>query len=76
MVTIEQPSERGILVCSMSQSFAEHKNLHPRFIDPSLFNAATAEVLRDAQARAARKRNFYRRYRAPTPRCMNRNVFA
>jgi hypothetical protein len=76
MVTIEQPSDRGILVATMSKAFAEQKNLHPRFIDPAQFNEATAEVLAEANARAARKRNFYRGYRAPTPYCMNRNVFA
>lgn len=76
MVVIEQPSERGILVASMSKAFAQQKNLHERAIDPTLFNEATRDVLADANARAARKRNFYRRYRAPTANCMNRNVFA
>jgi hypothetical protein len=76
MVTIEMPSERGILVATMSKAFAEQKRLHPRFIDPTLFNQATADVLAEANARAARKRNSYRGYRAPTPNCMNRNVFA
>lgn len=76
MVSIEMASDRGVLVASMSASFAQQKNLHPRFIDPARFNKATAEVLADAVARAARKRNFYRRHRAPTPYCMNRNVFA
>lgn len=76
MVTIEMPSERGILVATMSKAFAEQKRLAPSFIDPTLFNQATAEVLRDAVARTARKRNSYRGYREPTPNCMNRNVFA
>jgi hypothetical protein len=75
MVTIEQPSERGILVATMSKTFAEQKNLHPRFIDPAQFNEATAEVLREANARAARKRNFYRGYREPLP-YPGRNAFA
>lgn len=65
MVTIEQPSDRGILVASMSKAFAEQKGLHPRFIDPAQFNQATAEALADAEARAARKRNFYRGARQP-----------
>lgn len=76
MVTIEQPSDRGILVASMSRAFAQQKNLAERVIDPTLFNEATRDVLRDAVARAARKRNFYRGNRQPTARCMNRNVFA
>lgn len=76
MVVIDQPSERGIFVASMSEAFAQQKRLYPRFIDPTLFNQATAEVLAEAVARAARKRNSYRGYRAPTPNCMNRNVFA
>lgn len=75
MVTIEMPSERGILVASMSKAFAEQKNLHPRFIDPSIFNQATADVLREANARAARKRNFYRGHRQPLP-FPGRNAFA
>jgi hypothetical protein len=75
MVTIEQPSERGILVATMSKTFAEQKNLHPRFIDPALFNQATAEVLSDAVTRAARKRNFYRGHRDPLP-YPGRNAFA
>jgi len=75
MVTIEQPSERGILVATMSKTFAEQKNLHPRFIDPAQFNEATAEVLREANARAARKRNFYRGYREPLA-YPGRNAFA
>lgn len=76
MVVIEMPSERGILVASMSKAFAQQKKLCERAIDPTLFNEATRDVLADANARAARKRNFYRRFRAPTSNCMNRNVFA
>jgi hypothetical protein len=76
MVTIEQPSGWGILVASMSVNFARQKGLQARFIDPAQFNAATAEAIKDAQARAARKRNAYRGHRAPTANCMNRNVFA
>jgi hypothetical protein len=76
MVTIEQPSERGILVATISKTFAEQKNLHPRIIDPTLFNEATAEVLRDAVARAARKRNFYRGHRPTDGRHVNQNAFA
>lgn len=75
MVTIEQPSERGILVASMSKAFAEQKNLHPRFIDPSLFNAATAEALADAVQRAAKKRNYYSGHRLPGSRTVNQNAF-
>jgi hypothetical protein len=75
MVTIEQPSERGILVATMSKTFAEQKNLHPRFIDPAQFNQATAEVLAEAVARAARKRNFYRGHREGS-RHVNQNAFA
>jgi hypothetical protein len=75
MVTIEQPSERGILVATMSKTFAEQKNLHPRFIDPAQFNAATAEVLCEAVARAARKRNFYRGHQQALP-YPGRNAFA
>lgn len=76
MVTIEQPSERGILVVTISKTFAEQKNLHPRFIDPAQFNQATADVLRDANARAARKRNFYNGHRSPDGRNVNQNAFA
>lgn len=76
MLTVDEFSERGIIVASMSKAFAERKNLHGRSIDPTLFNEATVAVLREAEARAARKRNSYRGYRQPTPRCMNRNVFA
>jgi hypothetical protein len=76
MVTIEMPSERGILVATMSKAFAEQKDLHPRFIDPDQFNAATAEVLREAKARAARKRNAYCGFRPPTPHHSNRNATA
>lgn len=75
MVTIEQPSGRGILVATISKTFAEQKNLHPRFIDPAQFNEATAEVLREATARAARKRNFYRGHRGQGPR-IGQNAFA
>jgi hypothetical protein len=77
MVTIEQPtSQRGILVATMSKSFAEAKNLHPRFIDPTLFNQATREVLDRAIARAAQKRNFYRGHRSPHARHDSQNLFA
>lgn len=76
MMTIEVPSERGILVATMSKSFAEAKNLHPRFIDPELFNQATREVLDRAVARAARKRNFYRGHRMPHARHDSQNLFA
>lgn len=75
MVSIEPPSEYGILVATMSKVFAEQKNLHPRFIDPAQFNQATAEALAEAGARAARKRNFYRGYRQPLP-YPGRNMFA
>lgn len=76
MVTIEQPSERGVLVATMSKAFAEKKNLHPRFIDPDLFNQATREVLDRAVARAARKRNAYRGHRSPHARHDSQNLFA
>lgn len=76
MVTIEQPSERGILVGTMSKAFAEMKNLHPRFIDPALFNQATREVLDRAVARAATKRNSYRGHRSPHARHDSQNLFA
>lgn len=75
LVTIDQPSDRGILVASMSKAFAEQKGLGPRFIDPAQFNEATAEALRDANARAARKRNFYRGHREPNPSHVNQNAF-
>ncbi|MCK1536829.1 MULTISPECIES: hypothetical protein [unclassified Bradyrhizobium] len=76
MMTIEQPSERGILVATMSKSFAGAKNLHPRFIDPSPFNQATREVLDRAVARAAQKRNFYRGHRIAHARHDSQNLFA
>lgn len=76
MMTIEPASERGILVATMSKSFAEAKNLHPRFIDPDLFNQATREVLDRAVARAAQKRNFYRGHRMPHARHDSQNLFA
>jgi len=77
MVTIEAPSsERGILVATMSKAFAERKDLHPRFIDPSLFNQATREVLNRAVARAASKRNSYRGHRSPHARHDSQNQFA
>lgn len=77
MVTVDQPSERGILVATISKTFADQKGLCAhRIIDPSLFNHATAEVLRDANARAARKRNFYRGHRQPDGRHINQNAFA
>lgn len=75
MVSLDEFSERGILVASMSKAFAERKNLHPRFIDPSLFDQATADVLREANARAARKRNLYRGHQQPLP-YPGRNAFA
>lgn len=76
MLTIEQPSERGVLVATMSKAFAEKKNLHPRFIDPDLFNQATREVLDRAVARAAKKRNAYRGHRSPHARHDTQNAFA
>ena len=77
MVTIEKPSsERGILVATMSKAFAEKKNLHQRFIDPTLFNEATREVLDRAVARAATKRNSYRGHRSPHARHDSQNLFA
>lgn len=75
MVTIEQPSDRGILVATISKNFAEQKRLAPRFIDPAQFNQATADVLADAVMRAARKRNFYRGHREGS-RHLNQNAFA
>lgn len=75
MVIIEQPSNRGILVASMSQLFAEQKRLAPRFIDPTLFNEATREALVDAERRAARKRNYYRGHRTPNGRGSTQNAF-
>lgn len=74
MVTIHEPSERGILVATMSKAFAEQKNLQPRFIDPSLFNQATRVVLDAAVARAAKKRNLYRGHREGG-RHLNQNAF-
>lgn len=76
MLTIHEPSERGILVATMSKAFAEKKDLHPRFIDPELFNQATREVLDRAVARAARKRSAYRGHRSPHARHDNQNLFA
>ncbi|MGY3366126.1 hypothetical protein ACVWZL_003251 [Bradyrhizobium sp. GM2.4] len=76
MLTIHEPSERGVLVATMSKTFAEQKNLHPRFIDPELFNQATREVLDRAVARAATKRNFYRGHRSPHARHDSQNLFA
>jgi hypothetical protein len=76
MLTIHEPSERGILVATMSKAFAEQKNLHPRFIDPTLFNQATREVLDRAVARAASKRNSYRGHRSPHARHDSQNQFA
>lgn len=76
MVTIHLPSERGILVATMSRAFAARKNLHERFIDPTLFNRATREVLDRAVARAASKRNAYRGHRAPHARHDSQNAFA
>lgn len=75
MVTIDQPSDRGILVVTISKTFAEQKRLAPRFIDPAQFNQATAEVLAEAVMRAARKRNFYRGHREGS-RHVNQNAFA
>lgn len=75
MVTIHEPSERGVLVISLSKAFAEQKNLHPRFIDPTLFNQATREVLDRAVARAAAKRNAYRGHREPGGRHLTQNAF-
>lgn len=76
MLTIHEPSERGILVATMSKAFAEKKDLHPRFIDPSLFNEATREVLDEAVKRAATKRNAYRGHRSPHARHDSQNLFA
>ncbi|KGT75833.1 hypothetical protein MA20_32105 [Bradyrhizobium japonicum] len=76
MLTIHEPSERGVLVATMSKAFAEQKDLHPRFIDPELFNQATREVLESAVARAAKKRNFYRGHRSPHARHDSQNLFA
>ncbi|WP_158669930.1 hypothetical protein [Bradyrhizobium guangdongense] len=76
MLTIEQPSERGILVATMSKAFAEKKDLHPRFIDPEMFNEATREALELAVARAARKRIAYRGHRSPHARHDSQNLFA
>lgn len=75
MVVIEQPSARGILVASMPKAFAEQKRLSEKLIDPALFNAATREVLAEAVARAARKRNHYRGHRSPNGRGMTQNAF-
>jgi hypothetical protein len=75
MLTIEQPSDRGILVASMSKAFAEQKGFAPRFIDPSLFNEATREVLADAVQRAAKKRMFYSGARVSGSRHVNQNAF-
>ncbi|MDX3971109.1 MAG: hypothetical protein QHD01_31570 [Bradyrhizobium sp.] len=76
MLTIHEPSERGVLVATMSRAFAEKKDLHPRFIDPTLFNQATREVLDRAVARAASKRNAYRGHRSPHARHDTQNAFA
>ena len=76
MVTIHEPSERGIIVATMSKAFAAQKNLHERFIDPTLFNQATREVLDRAVARAASKRNSYRGHRSPHARHDSQNLFA
>lgn len=77
MVTIEEPtSQRGILVATMSKAFAAQKNLHERFIDPTLFNEVTRAVLDRAIARAAEKRNSYRGHRSPHARHDSQNQFA
>ena len=76
MLTIEQPSDRGILVATLSKAFAEQKRLAPRFIDPSLFNEATREVLADAVQRAAKKRMFYSGARVSSSRHVNQNAFS
>ncbi|WP_439398979.1 hypothetical protein ACRQ5Q_16685 [Bradyrhizobium sp. PMVTL-01] len=75
MLTIHEPSERGVLVATMSKAFAEQKNLHPRFIDPEQFNQATREALDRAVARAASKRNSYRGHRSPHARHDSQNLF-
>lgn len=75
MLTIHEPSERGILVATMSKAFAEQKNLHPSFIDPTLFNQATREALDAAVARAATKRNLYRGHREGGGRHLTQNAF-
>jgi hypothetical protein len=75
-VTVEQPCSRGILVATMTTDVARQKRLvEGRFIDPSLFNEATREVLAEAVARAARKRNFYRGHRSPHGRGDTQNAF-
>jgi len=76
MVTIHLPSDRGVLVATMSKAFAAQKNLHERFIDPTLFNEATRDVLEEAVKRAASKRNAYRGHRSPHARHDNQNQFA
>lgn len=65
MLTVHAPSDRDMMVASMSVDFARQKRLsvYGRTIDPTLFNEATREVLRDAVASAARKRNEYRGHR-------------
>ena len=77
MLSIDEVSERGILVASMSKAFAQQKGLREGWaIDPTLLDDRGREILAEAKARAAQKRIAYRGALQPTPRCMNRNVFA
>jgi hypothetical protein len=75
MVSIEPPVGYCFIVASMSQGFAEQKRLAPRFIDPKQFPDSTHEALREATARAARKRNLYRGHHEPNGRHITQRDF-
>lgn len=76
MLTIDPPSTMGIMVATMSKSFAEARNLHPRTIRTEGFTETMIAAVREAETRAARKRNQYRGHRSPGSRHVNQNAFA
>jgi len=75
MVSIEQPWSLCFVVATMTAGFARQKRLIPRWIDPEIFNEGERELLRDAQARAATKRNIYRGHHVPNARHITQRDF-
>jgi hypothetical protein len=76
MLSIDMASPEGFLVATMAKRFAEQKGLWPRFIDTEGWRESRIIALRDAEARAARKRNQLRGGHVAGARHLNQNAFA
>lgn len=75
MLTIDPNDGGRILVATMSKTFAQQKGLRISLFDPAHLLPGEADLLSDAEAAAARKRNSMRGHRSFN-RCNGRDHYA